>query len=165
MDAARLIDEVKRHGGSLQLNGDKIRVSAPEPLPDNLRQELKARKPEVINFLKAGPRVNPCHPDWSDPEDTRSRFFELAGNHLSAGKTQDEADKLAFECLLADWMNSHPVEVTEGCPHCGEPHDASSMPYLNGEAGHIKIHEQCWPEWYAGLKKRASVTLTTLGIP
>jgi len=108
---------------------------------------------------------NSCSPDWDDPNDVRARFHELSGFHLSAGKTQEEADKLAHEALVVDWMNSHPVEVTEGCPHCGAPHDDTSMPYLNGEAVHVKVHGRCWLLWQAGLWKRAQEALERLGIP
>jgi TubC N-terminal docking domain len=52
MSALPLIEAVRRAGGALTLRGDRLRLSAPEPLPENLLQELRAHKAEVIDHLQ-----------------------------------------------------------------------------------------------------------------
>jgi hypothetical protein len=54
MSALPLIEAVERAGGAIALRGDRLRLSAPEPLPENLLQELRARKAEVIHHLQHG---------------------------------------------------------------------------------------------------------------
>ncbi len=52
MSAVRkLMDEVAQLGGRLSLNGDKVRVAAPAPLPDDLLAKLRELKPEIAKEL------------------------------------------------------------------------------------------------------------------
>ncbi len=50
--AVVLIREIKSAGGQLAVNGDKLKVSAPSPLADNLVNELRVQKTEVILLLR-----------------------------------------------------------------------------------------------------------------
>jgi hypothetical protein len=52
MSALPLIEAVQRAGGAITLRGDRLRLSAPAPLPENLLQELRAHKAEVIDHLQ-----------------------------------------------------------------------------------------------------------------
>jgi TubC N-terminal docking domain len=52
MSALPLIEAVERAGGAITLRGDRLRLSAPEPLPENLLQELRTHKAEVIDHLQ-----------------------------------------------------------------------------------------------------------------
>jgi hypothetical protein len=52
MSALPLIEAVRRAGGAIALQGDRLRLSAPEPLPANLLQKLRAHKAEVIDHLQ-----------------------------------------------------------------------------------------------------------------
>jgi hypothetical protein len=52
MSALPLIEAVQRAGGAITLQGDRLRLSAPEPLPENLLQELRTHKAEVIEHLQ-----------------------------------------------------------------------------------------------------------------
>ena len=49
-----LLDQVHEAGGRLLMNGDKLRVEAPAPLPDDLVEQLKAAKPALIDMLTEG---------------------------------------------------------------------------------------------------------------
>jgi TubC N-terminal docking domain len=63
MSAVPLIDAVQRAGGAITLRGDRLRLSAPDPLPDNLLQELRAHKTEVIDHLRQARAPKPAqHP-------------------------------------------------------------------------------------------------------
>ena len=52
MSALPLIEAVERAGGAIALRGDRLRLSAPQPLPQNLLDELQAHKAEVIDHLQ-----------------------------------------------------------------------------------------------------------------
>lgn len=51
MTARELLAEVARHGGRLTPRGDKLHIDAPEPLPDDLMDRLRAHKPELLKLL------------------------------------------------------------------------------------------------------------------
>ena len=71
MSAVPLIEAVQRAGGAITLQGDQLRLSAPEPLPENLLQELRLHKAEVIDHLQ------PCGQDRA--------LQESAALHVSEG--------------------------------------------------------------------------------
>jgi TubC N-terminal docking domain len=52
MSALPLIEAVQRAGGAISLQGDRLRLSAPKPLPETLLQELRTRKTELIDHLQ-----------------------------------------------------------------------------------------------------------------
>jgi TubC N-terminal docking domain len=52
MSAVPLIEAVRRAGGAIAVHGGRLRLSAPEPLPENLVQELRTHKTEVIDHLQ-----------------------------------------------------------------------------------------------------------------
>jgi hypothetical protein len=55
MSALPLIEAVERAGGAIALRGDRLQLSAPEPLPENLLQELRLHKAEVLDHLRHAP--------------------------------------------------------------------------------------------------------------
>jgi hypothetical protein len=60
MNAVEIIRAVYAHGGKLTLDGDALRVSAPAPLPDSLRQALREHKPSIMVALGAPLDVVVC---------------------------------------------------------------------------------------------------------
>ena len=54
--AAQLVDEIAKAGGRLAVRGDKLRVTAPAPLPDEIMGRLREHKPEVVDLLIGGNR-------------------------------------------------------------------------------------------------------------
>ncbi len=87
MLAADLIRAVEQAGGHLELEGDGLVVEAPEPLPESIMTELRARKAEVLVALtgqsaRASSGIDDllrrAHlavvPDLSDPEDNHADF-------------------------------------------------------------------------------------------
>jgi hypothetical protein len=55
MSAVPLIEAVRRAGGAIALQGDRLRLSAAEPLPENLLRELRIHKAEVLDHLRHAP--------------------------------------------------------------------------------------------------------------
>lgn len=77
MNAPELVAEVNRHGGRLLVRGDRLKVSAPEPLPDDLVDRLREHKGELLQLLGARQMLTSfgrgyVHPDGriesGDPE-------------------------------------------------------------------------------------------------
>jgi hypothetical protein len=55
MSAVLLIEAVQRAGGAITLRDDRLRLSAPAPLPEHLVQELRQRKAELLDHLRHAP--------------------------------------------------------------------------------------------------------------
>jgi TubC N-terminal docking domain len=53
--ALDLLRQVTETGGTVRLEGDTLRLSAPEPLPDELRARLRRHKAEIVALLAAEP--------------------------------------------------------------------------------------------------------------
>ena len=51
--AIDVLREVSEAGGTVRLEGDMLRLSAPEPLPDELRARLRQHKAEIVALLSA----------------------------------------------------------------------------------------------------------------
>ena len=49
--ARKLVQDVHSAGGTIVAAGDKLRLSAPEPLPDSLMDELRQHKAEVMSLF------------------------------------------------------------------------------------------------------------------
>ena len=56
--AIDLLREVSDAGGTVRLEGDMLRLSAPEPLPDDLRARLRQHKAEIVALLSAAEPAN-----------------------------------------------------------------------------------------------------------
>jgi TubC N-terminal docking domain len=52
--ALALVQEAVRVGAKIRLEGQMLRLSAPKPLPDNLRAQLRQHKSEIVALLAAG---------------------------------------------------------------------------------------------------------------
>ena len=53
-----LLREVSEAGGTVGLEGDMLRLSAPEPLPDELLARLRQYKAEIVALLAAAEPAN-----------------------------------------------------------------------------------------------------------
>ena len=51
----RLLRDIAGFGGIVRLHAGNLRVAAPRPLPDDLRNRLREHKAEIVALLLAGP--------------------------------------------------------------------------------------------------------------
>lgn len=81
-----LLERVKAEGCTVTLDGDRLRLAAPHPLPVPFLEALKARKWEIVAYLR----------ERSDPALARELFEERAAilEH-EAGLSRQEAERLA----------------------------------------------------------------------
>ena len=56
--ALDLLREVSEAGGTVRLEGAMLRLSAPEPLRDDLRDRLRQHKAEIVAMLAAAEPAN-----------------------------------------------------------------------------------------------------------
>jgi hypothetical protein len=56
--AIDLLREVSDAGGTLRLEGQTLRLSTPEPLPDHLRARLRQHKAEIVALLSAAEPID-----------------------------------------------------------------------------------------------------------
>ena len=68
--AMDVLQEVSEAGGTVRLEGEMLRLWAPEPLPDELRARLHQHKAEIVALLSAAEPANDAAP--------RSRRASLA---------------------------------------------------------------------------------------
>ncbi len=92
-----LVKQAESLGAAFELSADGVRVKAPRPLPADLMTELKEKKPEIIEYLRArgaGPSSVPDQPPPAQPQapaadpeaDSRRREFERLRQE-AAGET------------------------------------------------------------------------------
>jgi hypothetical protein len=60
--ALALVQEVVRVGGTVELEGHTLRLSAPQPLPDHLRTRLGQHKAEIVALLSAAEPIQRAAP-------------------------------------------------------------------------------------------------------
>jgi hypothetical protein len=65
MNAAPLLEAVRHAGGTVTVSGNKLRLSAPEPLPDQLLEELRQHRSEILDLLSRNEQLVP-HRDRTD---------------------------------------------------------------------------------------------------
>jgi hypothetical protein len=84
------------------------------------------------------------------------------------GRSREEAERIAYESCVSEWMNGNlpvPTDPNRGCARCGEPATQSAVivPFLAG-TGAVWLHPECWPAWYAELKAEAAAALAEMAI-
>jgi hypothetical protein len=77
MSALPLIEAVRRAGGTIALQGDRLRLAAPEPLPQELLEEVRLHKADLIDQLRCAappllrePPADPPRPGTASPTGT-----------------------------------------------------------------------------------------------
>jgi len=76
--ALDLLQAVSDAGGLIRLEGDVLRLSAPEPLPDELRARLRQHKAEIVALLSAAEPANDVVLDGQPGQDVAGVPQEIA---------------------------------------------------------------------------------------
>lgn len=103
MSAAGLLEEIGRYGASVVLDSGQLKVRAPAPIPDELFEQLRASKAELVALI--GPNQRACvepSPDSIDAdriEALTEALTEKAGAFINDGFDQAEADRRAVEVV------------------------------------------------------------------
>jgi hypothetical protein len=111
-----LLSNLTERGIILEAHGTELIVEGPAlELTDDLVSTLKALKANLLAALMSN-----TDEGWG-PEDWRAYFDERAGIREHDGKlARDEAERLAFEDTISQWLCRHPAAATlpeQGCVH------------------------------------------------
>lgn len=158
MNAWQVIDDLRRKGVLLALNGQRVVYDGPvSVLTADRIEQLRAIKPALVEALRqSAPGI-----DW------RALYEERLAAALTAGQSEATARLNAYEICLVRWLNENPI-VSDGarCVECGLPdlHGEALTPFGVEAAGHAWLHSRCWPAWHAGRRAEATAALANAGV-
>ena len=122
MTPHELLDEIRQHGGCAEVAGDRLRLRAPRPLPDELLRRLRQHKAELLRLLSALSAA--CKDLTLDAMELQAELAPEDIAALRAGRLS--LDELrAFAVLVAQRRQMdrgiRPDHYTETaiCTHCG----------------------------------------------
>jgi hypothetical protein len=161
MSAAQALKAARGAGIKLDIDGDDLLWAAPEQPSTAVLDLLARHKAGIVRLLRLG------DDEWS-AEDWQAFFDERAGIAEHDGdRSRQQAEALAFEHCVVEWLMRHPVRSMPGCCHgCGrsDEHAGIVLPFGTEANGHAWLHPDCWPTWYAERKAEAIADLAAKGI-
>jgi hypothetical protein len=162
MSAALALQTARDAGVRVALDGDGLELSADAPPPDAVVELLTKHKPEIIAWLQPG-ADGWSAADWHERFEERAAVAEFDGG----GFPREAAEARAYKCVVADWLELHPVtSPPDRCLACGREESGSEplLPFGTESTGHAWLHGKCWPGWYASRKAEAVAALAAIGI-
>jgi hypothetical protein len=161
VSAAQALRAAREAGVQVEVGGDGLKLTAATRPPQDVVDDLKRHKAEVMALLRREQSA------WT-AEDWRAYFDERAGiAEYDGGLSRKEAEALAFEGCVAEWLDQHPVRSSpDWCLVCGRPEEMGQalLPVGVEPGGPAWLHAGCWERWYTGRRERAVVALETVGI-
>jgi hypothetical protein len=157
MSAAQTLKAARAAGIELDIDGDDLLWAAPEQPPTAVLDLLARHKTGIVRLLRSG------DDEWS-AEDWQAFFDERAGiAEHDGGLSRSEAEALAFDHCVVEWLIRHPVQSFPGlCFGCGrgDEHAGIVVPFGTESNGHVWLHSGCWPAWHSARKTEAVAALT-----
>ncbi len=162
---ANLIEAVERAGGKLTPVGGRLRISAPQALPETIMAKLRAHKAELLATL-AGQRSRlAAVPNLGDPDDIRAWLGNRAARHEATGCGDTGAACLAYDRLLWLWCKANPTANPIGhCAACGAEFHTPVFPLPDGAHVCDKPDYSCLITYGNGRRQEAVEHLCRIGI-
>ncbi len=161
MSAIEALRLARENGVRLGVAGADLILDADrEPAPRVL-EAIRRHKAGIVALLTAadGDRT---------AEDWQAFFHERAGiAEFDGGESRADAEALAFEFCIVEWLNRHPEHSDPGrCAWCGKPdRDGHAVVPFGAEGhGHTWLHPECWNAWHDNRRKKAEDALAQLGL-
>lgn len=172
--AIALIDQVTACGGRVSLDGDKLHMSAPKPLPAKLIEKLKANKPILMEYLRGEDLNNPLPliPAGSPspfasiayPQDGPTWTKQRRNEILQEGQfTWFQICKLVYSEAIEAWCGQHWKAPSHGrCAAC----DKSNAEFNCGDGATVCRQDdyQCMIDYGTQRKLAAVRGLSQIGI-
>ena len=161
MTAAEALVAAQAANVRVELKGSDLVLRAPAPPPAAVLDAVKRHKPGIVALLRRA-RSSWTAVDW------KALFHERAGIAEFDGRLgRRQAEELAFEHCIMEWLMRHPVRSMPGC--ClgcgrGDAHAGIVLPSGTEATGHAWLHPDCWPTWHAERKADAIADLGAKGI-
>lgn len=161
MRAAETILMAEASGIRLGVEGADLILDADLEPPLDVVNAIRRHKAEIIELLA------PPGDRWT-AEDWRALFDERAGvAEFDGGQSRADAEVLAFEYCIVEWLNRHPERSDpDRCAWCEKPdRDGHAIvPFGTESNGHTWLHPECWPAWSACRRQAAMEALDNSGI-
>jgi hypothetical protein len=160
MSAGETIRMAEASGIRLGVEGADLILDADLEPPVDVVNAIRHHKAEIIELL-APPGDRWLAEDWQAFFDERAGIAEFGG-----GQTRAEAEAIAFECCITEWMNRNPAPSESGrCAWCGghEGLGCAIVPIGTAGAGHPWLHSDCWSVWHEHHREEAAHALATMG--
>ena len=161
MTAAETIHMAEASGIRFEVEGPDLILDADFEPPVDVVNAITRDKAEIIELL-APPGDRWTTEDWRAFFDERAAIAEFDG-----GQSKADAEVLAFECCVLEWLIRHPGHSDPGrCAWCGAPDrdEHAVVPFWAESNGHTWLHPECWPAWSACRRQAAMEALDKLGI-
>jgi hypothetical protein len=161
MSAILALRSARAVGVRVWIDGDHLELEAPAPPPQAVLDLLSQHKADILWLLRPANDGSSAE-DWRVFFDERSAIAEFEGGLLRA-----EAEALAFDCCVAEWINRNPTPSAPGrCLACGggERECDPLLPFGTDTIGHAWVHRVCWPAWYRAREVEAIASLSSMGI-
>lgn len=163
MTPAAILKQAQADGLSLTLTGrGTMLIKGPQPAVDRWKPALRECKAGLLALLQAASSAPWDAADWRAYRDERAAVAEFDG-----GLSRRDAEGMAYRSCVSEWLCRHPqVSAPGSCAHCGRGDLAGRivMPYGDAVHGHIWLHGECWPAWYAQRRQAAVEALAGFGI-
>jgi len=152
--ALQIVHDVEAAGGTIAIAGDKLKLAAPAPLPENLMSEIRRHKAEVLNLLSEKWKAV----DWQIFYDERAAVLEY--DHELP---KSEAEARAWEWCIVEWLNLHPApSKPDRCAWCNKPEDVGMIVPFGVDG--TWLHHNCWKPWYQERRQKAASVMVEMGI-
>jgi len=161
MSANEAIRMAQVSGIRLGVEGTDLILDADLEPPDDVVSAIKRYKAEIVELIGASVDEWPA-------EEWRAFFDERAGiAEFDGGQTRAEAEAIAFDSCVVEWLNRHPVcSDPDSCAACSKPDRKGHavVPFGTESHGHIWLHPECWNAWRQERREWAQQALVAVGL-
>ena len=161
MSAVEALRLAQENGVHLEVEGADLILDADRKPAPQVLEAIRRHKAGIVALLTT------TEGEWK-AEDWRAFFDERAGiAEFDGGQPRIDAEALAFERCLVEWLNSHPQYSDAGhCAWCKKPdRDGHAIvPFGTESHGHTWLHPECWDDWYENRRETARQALAAMGL-
>jgi len=141
---AEVFDDVIAADITLVVNGDHVKVRAPEALAPDLLARLRAVKVDIISL----------HHEWLE------RL-----HHYARDYDHEVASRMAYNVVLSDWhLQCGQVPARTTCAGCGKPLNDWQQKMVLQDGAHLHDSDECLAAYGETWRTAASEALQRLGI-
>jgi hypothetical protein len=159
VSAVEALNAARAAGVSVGIDGGDLVLGAPTPPPRTVLDLLSRHKVEVLELLRSTD-------GWWTADDWQALFDERAGvAEHDGGMSRNEAESLALECCIVEWLDRHPEPSSSGrCAWCGGTETTGSVVVPYGVQSQTWLHSDCWTPWFQKRRRQAVAALAAMGI-